>query len=131
MIKKLFRKRIKEIKTKFNTQEILIMDEAANYFGQESLGRWKLRGNGVLLLTKNELYFEMWKPKMQIKIPIDLISQIENPRSFLQKSVLKPLLKVILKNKKDEIDSFAWFVNNLNEWNEAFFKLISNQESIF
>lgn len=101
------------------------MDETANFFGQESLGSWKIRGNGVLLLTKNELFFEMWKPRKQIAIPIDSISQIENPRSFLGKSVFKPLLKVIFENKDAKIDSIAWYVKNLNEWNEKLYKLTS------
>jgi len=125
MFKILFRKRIKEIKSKFKNQEILMLDEMANFFGQKSLGSWKVRGNGVLLLTKHELYFEMWKPKKQITINIDSISQIENSKSFLHKSVFKPLLKVNFKNKNNEIDSAAWYVNNLNQWNEILFKLIS------
>ncbi|MFX1558538.1 MAG: hypothetical protein ACFFC9_14895 [Promethearchaeota archaeon] len=125
MFKKLFRSRIRKIKERFYKQDILLMDETANFFGQESLGSWKIRGNGVLLLTKNELFFEMWKPRKQIAIPIDSISQIENPRSFLGKSVFKPLLKVIFENKDAKIDSIAWYVKNLNEWNEKLFKLTS------
>ena len=71
----------------------------ANYFGQESLGTWKVRGNGVLLLTKSQLYFEMWKPKKQISISVNKISHIENSKSHLHRTVFRPLLKVIFTNE--------------------------------
>ncbi|MHA2399680.1 MAG: hypothetical protein ACXADU_12430 [Promethearchaeota archaeon] len=59
LLKKIFKKRINEIHEKFRGQTILLSDDMANFFGQESLGVWKIRGNGVLLLTKEDLFFGM------------------------------------------------------------------------
>lgn len=125
MLKKIFKKRIHEILERYKERNILINDEMANFFGQESLGVWKVRGNGVLILTDEQFFFEMWKPKKEISIPIKSIIEIENPKSHMHRSVFRPLLKVIFKNENDEFDSAAWYVRNLDHWNEVLSKLIN------
>ena len=63
MLKRLFKKRINEIHEKLEKENILIFDDMANFFGLESLGIWKARGNGVLILTEEKLLFGMWNLK--------------------------------------------------------------------
>ena len=58
MLKRIFKKRINEILEKFQDENIFITDEMSNFFGQESFGIWKVRGNGVLLLTEKILFFD-------------------------------------------------------------------------
>jgi hypothetical protein len=128
MLKKIFKKRIHEILEKFSERPILINDEMANFFGQESLGVWKIRGNGVLILTDEELFFEMWKPKKEISIPIKSIIEIKNPKSHMHRSVFRTLLKIIFKNENDEFDSAAWYVHNLDQWNKILNKLINKNQ---
>jgi hypothetical protein len=124
MLQKLFRKRINEIHEKYKDKNVLLADDISNFFGLESLGVWKVRGNGVLLLTEEELFFGMWKPKKELLIPIKSITKISNPKSYMKRSIFKPLLKIIFKNKNGETDSAAWYVRHLNKWNEALNELI-------
>jgi hypothetical protein len=123
LLKKIFKKRIQEIHEKFRDRMILLSDDMANFFGQESLGVWRIRGNGVLLLTEEELFFGMWKPQKELKIPIPSIHKISNPKKHLKKSVFKPLLKVNFKNENGLDDSAAWFVRDLDKWNNFLKKL--------
>ena len=125
MLKKIFRKRIEEIHGKFKDKKILLTDDISNFFGLESLGVWKVRGNGVLLLTEEELFFGMWKPQKELVIPIKSIIEITNPKSHMHRSIFKPLLKVTFKNTNGENDSAAWYVQNLDKWNDVIKKLIS------
>jgi hypothetical protein len=125
MLKKIFRKRIEEIHGKFKDKKILLTDDISNFFGLESLGVWKVRGNGVLLLTEEELFFGMWKPQKELVIPIKSIIEITNPKSHMHRSIYKPLLKVTFKNTNGENDSAAWYVQNLDKWNDVIKKLIS------
>ena len=127
MLKRMFKKRIKEILDKYKDNKIIIYDEMANFFGQESLGVWKIRGNGVLLLTDAALFYEMWKPKKGFSVPIKSITKITNPKSHLHRSVFRPLLKVIFKNENDEIDSAAWYVRDLNHWNQILNDLMNKK----
>lgn len=125
MLKKIFKKRINEIHEKFKDKKVLIFDDISNFFGQESLGAWKIRGNGVLILTEEELFFGMWKPKKGLSISVKSILEITNPKSHLRKSTFKKLLKINFKNENGESDSVAWFVRNLNKWNEILRNLIN------
>ncbi len=125
MLKKIFKKRINEVYENYKDKDILIADDMSNFFGLESSGVWKVRGNGVLLLTEEELYFGMWKPKKDLLIPVKFIIKITNPKSHMHRSVFRPLLKITFRNENGETDSAAWYVRKLDEWNEILRQLIS------
>ncbi|MHA2390332.1 MAG: hypothetical protein ACXAEX_00040 [Promethearchaeota archaeon] len=97
----------------------------SNFFGQESSGLWKVRGNGVLILTDEKLYFGMWKPQKELFIPIKSIIEISTPKSHMHRSILRPLLKIIFKNENGDSDSAAWYVRHLDRWIELLNGLIS------
>jgi hypothetical protein len=58
----------------------------------------------------------MWTPKKELKVPIVAIKDVENPRSFLRRSVLRNLLKVTFNNDMGELDAAAWYVKDLETW---------------
>ncbi|NHJ46301.1 MAG: hypothetical protein FK733_00805 [Asgard group archaeon] len=113
----MFAKRSQNIIDKFNSEDILRISKGANFFGQESIGSRQIRGNGVLILTSDELYFEMWVPKNRIcRIQIRDILKIETTKWHLKKTKSRMLLKVVFTNKQGETDSGAWLVSDLNQW---------------
>lgn len=118
MVKKLFQKRTNEILDKFKDKDIIISTNNANFFGQQSLKSFQIRGNGVLVLTKEELYFEMWHPKKIVQIPITAIIKIESTKSFIHKTFFRKLLKIIFQNENGEEDATVWWVSSLNDWIE-------------
>ena len=118
MVKKIFQKRISEILEEFKDKNIIISLNNANFFGQQSRKSTQVRGNGVLVLTAEELYFEMWRPKKILQIPISSVRKIEITKSFLRKSVFRKLLKVVFTNKEGEEDAAAWWVTSLEKWIE-------------
>jgi hypothetical protein len=124
MLKKFFKRRINEIHQKYKDKKLLLVDDISNFFGLESSGVWKVRGNGVLLLTEEELFFEMWKPKIDLVISIKSIIEVLNPKSHMQRSVFRPLLKILFTNDNGVVDSAAWYVRKLDDWNKALNKLI-------
>jgi len=127
MFKRIFKNRINEIHEKFKDKHVLIADDISNFFGLESAGIWKIRGNGVLLLTEEELFFGMWKPKKDLLIPVNSIIEVTNPKSHMHRSVSRPLLKITFKDQNGETNSAAWFVSKLEEWNEFFRQLLQNK----
>lgn len=128
MYKRIFKNRINEIYHKYKEKQILIADDISNFFGLESAGVWKVRGNGVLLLTEEDLFFGMWKPKKDLLIPVKSIIDITNAKSHMHKSVIKPLLKITFRNDNGEIDSAAWYVRKLDEWNKILELLLSDNQ---
>lgn len=61
------------------SSNIILYSPSANFFGQESKGLKQIRGTGALVLTENELIFEMGKPKEKFKTPLVSIKGIETP----------------------------------------------------
>ena len=114
----LFKKRVKEIFNQFSGVPMVLSVENANYFGQESKGLGQVRGNGCLILTESELYYEMWAPKCILRIPKKNILQVENPppKWHLKKSKNRLLLKVHFINDEGIEDSAAWIVPYLDQW---------------
>ncbi len=118
MVKKLFQTRINEILDGFKDKNIILSLNSANFFGQQSRKSTQVRGNGVLILTAEDLYFEMWRPKKILQIPISSVLKIEITKSFLHKSVFRKLLKVVFTNQEGEEDAAAWWVTSLDKWIE-------------
>lgn len=88
----------------------------ANYFGRRSMGMGQVRGNGILLLTREAVHFRMLLPKREITIPISDITSISTPRGFLGKSRGTKLLQVDFHSPEAGEDSAAWLVGDLDEW---------------
>ncbi|TFF87706.1 MAG: hypothetical protein EU548_09910 [Promethearchaeota archaeon] len=112
----MFKKKSKIILEKFPEEDIIKKQVGANCFGQESKGLRQIRGNGVLILTDEELFFEYWVPEREIHIPIKSINAIEKTKWHLKKTKGRPLLKVNYFNDEGEEDSIAWWVNDVQEW---------------
>ncbi len=121
---KLQAKRAMKVLNKFEGRKVLDIQSCANFFGQESLGHTQVRGNGVLVVTEDEIYFEMWVPKREFRILVSSIQSIETPRSHLGKTKGHPLLKVIFQNEKGERDSMAWLVKDVYSCKERLEKII-------
>ena len=127
MVKKLCQKRINEILEKFSDKSVIISTNNANFFGQQSLKSFQIRGNGVLVLTQEELYFEMWHPKKVLRIPIPSIIKTKSIKSFLHKSIFRKLLKVVFRNEDGDEDAAAWWVTSVNDWIEKIEHLIEKE----
>jgi len=106
-------RRAEEVARTLGADRVLFLEPAANFFGQESLGMRQIRGQGCLAFTAGEIYFLMWLPKREYRVPIRSIRNIDTPRSHLGKSKLSPLLKVTFAGPQGGEDSIAWLVRDL------------------
>jgi len=97
----------------------LLREDDANSFGVESAGKWQVRGNGNLALTKHELLFAQWVPNRLVRIPRDSIVEVTTARSHLGKTVFRDLLKVTWTTELGTQDSIALWVKDLDGWLEA------------
>ncbi|MFH1093530.1 MAG: hypothetical protein V1739_05165 [Candidatus Omnitrophota bacterium] len=127
--KGLEKKRATEVLDKFKDKKVYGQTSNANFFGQESLGAAKVRGNGVLVLAEGVLYFEMWVPGRELSIPFSSITGVETPKVFLGKTKGKALLKVCFKNQSGNADSAAWLLNNLTHWQSAIEKIVTQNKT--
>ncbi|NPD90286.1 MAG: hypothetical protein HGN29_16360 [Asgard group archaeon] len=111
-----FKKRKREIIAKFQNEEILEISFFSNFYGVASKKFKQVRGNGVLILTKEEIFFGMFIPKKEIKIPLKSIIEVKTPKWFLGKTRFRPVLVIDFINEEGKTDSAAWEVRNINGW---------------
>jgi hypothetical protein len=106
-------RRAEEVAQTLGADRALFIEPAANFFGQESLGRSQVRGQGCLAFTAHEVYFLMWLPKRAFRVPIRAIRNIDTPPSHLGKAKLRSLLKITFAGRRGGVDSMAWLVGDL------------------
>ncbi|MBZ0319610.1 MAG: hypothetical protein K8L91_24580 [Anaerolineae bacterium] len=107
------RKRAALIAERFpNTKLIVPM---ANFFGQESKGVTQLRGNGIMVITSSEVYFQQLVTNKEWHIAFGSIQEVETAKSHLGKSIGRPLLKIRYINPEGRIDTVAWWVRDVAE----------------
>lgn len=121
---KIFKKRYNQILSNFEESQISLISANPNFYGQYSLGRGQVRGNGVLILTLDSLFFEMYFPKKNFKFPLKNIRNVDIVKSFLGKTQFRQLLRISFINDKGEEDSAAWLVKNLDVWKNRIEQII-------
>jgi hypothetical protein len=107
-LRRLAAQRTQAIRERFPNAKLIV--PGANFYGQESRGVMQMRGNGTLVLTDSELYFEGWLPRREFRIPLGAIQTIETPTSYLGKTNFRPLVKVVFRDAAGQTDSMAWLV---------------------
>ncbi len=85
----------------------------ANFYGQQSKGVMQVRGNGTLVITDAEIYFKQWVTNKELRIPLDKITGLETPKSFLGKTNLMRLLQVNFENAAGNMDAAAWLMRDV------------------
>jgi hypothetical protein len=114
--KRIFKGRYNQILSNFDESQISLVSANPNFYGQYSLGRGQIRGNGVLILTSDSLFFEMYFPKKKFYFPLRNITKVDTVKSFLGKTQFRQLLRISFINDKGEEDSATWLVKNLDVW---------------
>ncbi len=106
------------IQNKFDKNEVVGTTTRANFFGVKSKGGKQVRGNGAIVLTKDQLVFIRAIPFKEYKIPIKSIQRVSLPKSFNGKSVLSKLLCIHFICEGIE-DSTAWAIRNPEKWKKS------------
>jgi hypothetical protein len=117
LLRQLASGRERAVRERFPNAKAIV--SGALLYGQESLGVKQGRGNGTLVLTDSELYFERWLPRKEFHVPLSAIQSIETPTSFLGKTNFRKLLKVDFRNDAGQNDAIAWLVPDLEGTKQA------------
>ena len=76
-----------------------------------------LRGNGLLVLTEEELQFWMWTSDKRLTIPLSGITLIDTVRKFAGRWGRLPMLHIKF-HSAGEILETAWILTNAQSWVE-------------
>lgn len=114
------------IQERFPTEQIVLSETSANFFGLESRGSLQFRGNGVLVLTQDELWFSRFIMREDITIPTNTIQAVRLVDSHLGKRILGRQLIYVQFQGAGGLDSAAWLVADPNRWQSAIASLLEN-----
>ena len=117
---------VERIQERFPTEEIILSETTANFFGLESRGSWQIRGNGVLVLTPNELWFSRFIKRDDITIPINTIQEVRLVDSHLGKRILGRKLIYVQFETSAGKDSIAWLVADPERWKMKILAFVEN-----
>jgi hypothetical protein len=109
--------RAQAVSKKFPDAKLIV--PGALFYGQESKGKMQMRGNGILVLTQDELYFEWLLPRREFRIPLTAVQAVETPSSYLGKTNFRPLLKVVFQNDSGQTDAMGWIVPDVEAARQA------------
>ncbi len=99
----------------YKSNEILMQDLGAVFYGALSAGAMQMRGNGGLVLTAMQLDFFMAVPKRRLSIPLEAITEVSLTKQHLGKRSLGGLLKVQF-SREGKTDAIAWALNDPSAW---------------
>ena len=103
------------IQHRFPVHQIRRQSPFANCFGITSKGMGQIRGNGPLVLTPDQLWFQLLVPQRELSIPLSTIQQVEIRSHHLRKTRFTPLLYVEYQTPTGS-DSVAWQVEDPEAW---------------
>jgi hypothetical protein len=91
----------------------------AQFYGVASAGRGQLRGDGVLILTAEELRFDMWSPERRLVVPLAAVLRVDTTKRHAGRYSVKPLLRVTWRDAHGLEDAAAWALTEREEWARA------------
>jgi len=98
-------------------RKVLRRDGWVSLFGQRSRGLVRVRGNGALALTDRELVFLLAVPAREITIPLQSVVSVSHPKSFMGRSIFRPLLVVACCGEEE--DEVGWALKDPEAWGRA------------
>lgn len=107
-----------EVRKRFSENQCQRVELFANFFGLESRGMKQIRGNGALVLTRDELWFLQALPRREVRVPLNCVERVSTPRSHLGKTIWRRLLRVDFQTE-DGHDAAAWAVRKVEDWRNA------------
>ncbi len=118
---------VERIQERFPSEQIVLSETSANFLGLESRGSLQMRGNGVLVLTQDELWFSRFVKREDISIPTNTIQAVRLVDSHLGKRILGRKLIYVQFESSDGLDGVAWLVDDPNRWQSAIASLLENR----
>lgn len=107
-----------EIRRKFSGIHLIRLTANAYLHGLDRNwdGRW--RGPGVLVLTRDFLYFRLWQRALDLTIPLERIERVALVTKNGAKDLPGPQLQVNYQGADGMMRTATWRVNRPHKWEE-------------
>jgi hypothetical protein len=114
-----------EVCRQFSGEEVMVCSPYASFEGFDRMWDNPWRGEGVLLCTRDMLYFRPSRARVDLSIPMARIEKVEMGRKRENSRSDRSLLQVSYKGADDQLRVATWLVDRPEEW----IKLIHNVQT--
>jgi hypothetical protein len=106
-----------QVKRHFRDVEIIASSDRVEFCGLDRSwdGQWK--GEGVLLLTDDGLYFRLTDRNMDLSVPVSRIEQVETAAED-EGSLRRGQIRVAYRAFDDQLRTATWRLKNPRKWRE-------------
>jgi hypothetical protein len=106
-----------QVQREFRNVEIIASSDRVEFRGLDRSWDGQWRGEGVLLLTDDCLYFRLTDRKMDLSVPVSRIEQVETAAedaSFLRRGQIQ----VAYRAFDDQLRTATWSLKDPRKWRE-------------
>lgn len=118
----------RRIRKLFKEDEILLSSFGVQYFGVETEPGSPLKSTGVLVLTKDGIFYRAKFLNRTQQIPGDKISSITAVDTFKGKNMYQKIVAVNFVNEKGERDRAGFRIPYPERWSQAIKKVFLSSE---
>jgi hypothetical protein len=104
------------IERRFRGKRIRMQDKHAFFIALKSDGYSHSRGQGYLVLSDEELYFERLIARKVVPIPFGAIVSAGKTRRLAGQNLVRNMLQIEFKDKNGNLDAIGLVVKELDRW---------------
>lgn len=107
---------LRKVQQQFNGRSIWSMDSRSYFCGLKRKWDLQWRGYGVLILTRDRLYFRLWQRNLDLSIPRECLQAATVSFERGGKLLRRKHLQVIYRSADDQLRVATWFVQKPQVW---------------
>lgn len=107
---------LRKVRQQFNGIPVRALAANAYFYGMERNWDSRWRGNGVLLLTEEMLYFRLWARNLDLSIPIERVKEVELSYGKGLGFLRRKRVKVVYQGMDDHLRAASWTAHKPQNW---------------
>lgn len=107
---------VRRVRQQFNGIPVKALSANAYFYGLERNWDSRWRGNGVLLLTEDMLYFRLWARNLDLSIPIERVKKVELSYGKGLWFLRRKCVKVVYQGIDDHLRAATWKAHKPQNW---------------
>ncbi|MDY0042724.1 MAG: hypothetical protein RBS57_20625 [Desulforhabdus sp.] len=107
---------VRRVRQQFNGIPVRSLATSAYFYGMERNWDSQWRGNGVLLLTEEILYFRLWARNLDLTIPLDRVKSVELSRGEGLARLRRKRFRVVYQGADDHLRAATWLAGKPQNW---------------
>jgi hypothetical protein len=107
-----------QVKRQFRNVEFIASSDRVEFRGLDRSWDGQWRGEGVLLLTDDCLYFRLTDRNLDLSVPVSRIEQVETAAAEEKSSLRRGQIRVAYRAFDDQLRTATWNLKDPKKWRD-------------